>query len=462
MDRPLPQPPSHAPRPRIPRRPLLALAAVAAAVAAVLPPALGAQEGPPPDTAEAAVADTARQGGRVRVYLDCPRWACDFDYVREQIPYVDWVRRRQAADLHVLVTEEDTGGGGSRFTLDIIGRGEFEGSDRRLRYASGPTATEAAEREGLTRRLALGLMPYVARTAAADRIRISFEGSAGPGPEAGSEREDGWDHWVFRTRVGGFLSGESRRRNLSLSGSVSADRTTRALKVDLGLNGSLRESRFQVSDTSTFTSVRRSGGMEALVVKSVGPHWSVGGRGSLRSSTFLNQDRALRLGPAIEYSLYPYDEANRRQLTALYSVSTASFAYDTLTVLGQTAETRLQETLNVSLDLQQPWGEVGLSAEGSHYFHDIERYALTLSGDVELQVVEGLSLNFGGRASRVQDQIYLPASEATEEEVLVGERALETDFDYFLRFGFSYTFGSVYSNVVNQRFDSIDGGQRFF
>jgi hypothetical protein len=52
----------------------------------------------------------------------------------------------------------------------------------------------------------------------------------------------------------------------------------------------------------------------------------------------------------------------------------------------------------------------------------------------------------------VRDQISLRAGGASDEEVLTRQRQLATNFDYSASVGLSYTFGSVYSDVVNTRF----------
>ena len=43
---------------------------------------------------------------------------------------------------------------------------------------------------------------------------------------------------------------------------------------------------------------------------------------------------------------------------------------------------------------------------------------------------------------------------ASLEEVLLQRRQLETTYNYFFQVGFSYSFGSIFSNVVNPRFGS--------
>jgi hypothetical protein len=48
------------------------------------------------------------------VFLDCGR--CDEEYMHTEITYVNWVRDPAFADVHVLVTNESTGSGGTQFT----------------------------------------------------------------------------------------------------------------------------------------------------------------------------------------------------------------------------------------------------------------------------------------------------------------------------------------------------------
>src|SRR5687768_12388797 len=143
---------------------LLAVMSIAAA------PAVTAQE--PAATSRA-----------IRVFLDCED--CDFDHLRREIRFVDYVRQPADAELHVLVTSQQTGAGGDRFTFFFIGQGRFAGRQDTLAVSVAPDVTDAEERDALTNTLAVGLVPYAARTELAAGLRIGF-GVAG----AADERED--------------------------------------------------------------------------------------------------------------------------------------------------------------------------------------------------------------------------------------------------------------------------------
>lgn len=81
-----------------------------------------------------------------------------------------------------------------------------------------------------------------------------------------------------------------------------------------------------------------------------------------------------------------------------------------------------------------------------------------LYGDLGIQLFRGLTLDLSGSASRIRDQINLPAGRATAEEILLLRRELQTDFQYFLSVGLGFTFGSIFSNVVNPRLNNPSGG----
>jgi hypothetical protein len=58
----------------------------------------------------------------------------------------------------------------------------------------------------------------------------------------------------------------------------------------------------------------------------------------------------------------------------------------------------------------------------------------------------------------VHNQLSIPKGDYSIEDVLLERAELETQFTYFASIGLSYSFGSIYNNVVNSRFGG--GGNR--
>lgn len=153
----------------------------------------------------------------------------------------------------------------------------------------------------------------------------------------------------------------------------------------------------------------------------------------------------------MEYSYWDYAETQRRSLTFAYTVGPRSVDYVERTIFGETSETGFDHSRDIDLRLNQPWGSVRSSLEGSHYFHDIERYRIELFSRLSVRLFRGLSLNLSGSVERINDQLSLPSGDASLEEILLQRRELATDYEVQGRVSLSYTFGSIYNNVVNTR-----------
>ncbi len=95
-------------------------------------------------------------------------------HLRRAITFVDYVRDRGVADLHVLVTTQSTGGGGSAWVVKFIGLQRFLGLDRTLTFTTSPTATSDERRREFGRIFKLGLVAYAADTPVASKLDVTF------------------------------------------------------------------------------------------------------------------------------------------------------------------------------------------------------------------------------------------------------------------------------------------------
>jgi hypothetical protein len=81
------------------------------------------------------------------IYLDCRR--CDFDLIRTDMTFVNYVRDPELADIHVFVTDEETGGGSREYQFTFIGKRDFEGSEHTLKHVIDRDATLDERRNAL-------------------------------------------------------------------------------------------------------------------------------------------------------------------------------------------------------------------------------------------------------------------------------------------------------------------------
>lgn len=394
----------------------------------------------------------ASQQRAFALFLDCSGFYCEPDFYRTDIAFVDHVRERTAADVHVLVTRERTGGGGNAFVLAFYGQRRFAGVNDTLQVSTPQGATEDEQRNALSRAVKLGLARYLARTAQGGRATLAV--AEAPATDTLTvTTDDPWKAWVFRLGLNVNASRERDYASNYLFGSLNAGRVTEAMKTNLRVYENYNDQGF-VIDGENITSVRRDFGGAAQQVWSIAPHWSAGARASAGSSSFLNQHLYANGGPALEYDVYPYKESTRHVLTFLYSVGVKHFRYEDTTVYFKTRETMPYEALTMNLAQKQKWGSLSLEVTGTHQLNDLGKSRLTFYPQADVRLIKGLNLNLFGNYTVLHDQIYLPKGNLTREEVLLRQGQAATAYTAFLYMGISYTFGSVLNNVVNPRFSS--------
>ena len=400
------------------------------------------QTGPTP--APAAPAPPAQ----LKVFLDCEN--CFSDYLRTEVEFVDYVRDRTEAEIHVLVTVAATASGGREHTLGFIGRGRFDGVSETLTTVTESSATEDTIRRQLATSLRAGLLRYLTR----DRVPpgLSLDVTLGSEQQRPAVTGDRWNNWVFSLQGSAAFEGEESSRSRELGASVSADRITPDWKITFGLEIEHEHEEFDLDEDEPVLADRRERDFNWLIVKALGEHWSLGARGEVESSTFENTKLALAAAPAVEFNFFPYSEYTRRQLRAQYAVGVRHFRYYEETLFGKLEETRPGHELSLTLEQRERWGSIETSVEWWQYLHDLSKSNLEAVGEISLRVARGFSVSAQANVSRIRDQLSIPARGATEEEILLRLRRLQSGYEYGLSLNLTYTFGSIFSSIVNPRF----------
>lgn len=403
------------------------------------------------------VAPDTVQNTAIRAYLDCNEWGCDRDYLVTEMKWVNWMRERLDAEIHLLVTSAATGSGGNRYTVVAIGQKQYAGRADTLSWTSNSNDSDDLRRKGLLRVISQLLLPYAARTPLAPRLSVSFAAPSGSGAPATAAR-DKWNFWTYSISANGFANGEKRQSFGNYFSNVNANRTTDTWKIRINGSFSYDQSSFSFSDGTEYSTLQRSFGLSSMAVKSLNAHWSVGGKADAERSDYYNTNMNATAGPALEWDYYPYDQFSRRKLTVLYSVGVQHYAYRETTIYNKDRETRPLQFLAVGLSKRQPWGSANVSLSGSQFLNELKYYNASINGGVDVRVGKGFSVNLSGNVSRVRDQLYLPRGEATDQDIIARQQALSTNFRYFVFAGMRYQFGSMFNSVVNQRFGALGGG----
>ncbi len=433
------------------RRPLLTalagIAMVGGALATALAgaPAIGAQQPPAPAVE------------RLRVFLDCRTGGCDRDYLIEQMPFVALTQDRADAEVHVLITDLQTGAGGSQLTFELIGLGRFAARVDTMVTAIPPNTTSDARRREVARIMKLGLVPFAVRTAAIADLEVAMrERDDDERPAALAGLDDPWNFWLFDLDLNGDLGAESNERDYELSLDFSADRVTEEAKTGVSLDWEYSGRWVRLAADSTRTSALREASFEAYHIKSLGDHWSAGGSGGLALDEFRNQKLRGELNLAVEYSFLPYRLATQKQLVLIGLVGMRHYEYLEETLYERLKETRPVVNLVLSGESQRPWGSADASLSYLQYLHDGSKHSLSLDASTNIRITRGLSVNLSAFGSKINDQLYIPLADIDPDDILDEQRALATAYRVGMSVGLSFTFGSIYNTIVNPRFDRID------
>jgi hypothetical protein len=326
-----------------------------------------------------------------------------------------------------------------------------------LKFNAGPDETADEIRQKSVNTLKMGLMRYIARTPLSKYMKISFTE-----PLKSTVSTDKWDIWVFRSSIYGYLQGEQTRKEQYLSGSLSANRITEEWKINISSSYSQDDSKYIVTDSlgnqQTYFGANTSKYFRLLMVKSLNDHWSAGGTFRLGSSSYSNERFYLVMMPGIEYDLFPYSESTRRQLRILYSAGYDYEAYTDTTIYNKMKEGLWMHSITAAYQVVQKWGNINLTMGYSNYLHDWSKNNLSASIMLELRIAKGLSISLYGSAAAIHDQLSLVKENIPLDQILLQRKQLATQFQYFTSFGLTYTFGSIYNNVVNPRFGNSGGG----
>lgn len=385
-------------------------------------------------------------------FFDCD--FCDQAFYRQQINYVNFVRDRHLADIYSMLTVNRNGGGGNEFKLFFMGQNKFKGQNDTLIFKSEPNAPEADLREGILGIMKKGLLKYLIQT---DLInKITYDVQMDQKELTPDKVKDKWNFWTFNINANLNGGGNSYQSNLNMNNNVSANRTTQKMRTETGGWYSLNKQKFIINDSTTVNGLQSNIGGYHFLAFSVGKHFALGQYATYFQSTQQNLKNSTSYYPAIEYNVFDYEEASRRQLRFIYRAGVRYQDYFETTIYDRKSEMYYLHSFVVQWSQIEKWGSMNLSAGTWHYFNYPKSYNASIYPSINFNPLKGLRIGLWCGFSMVNDQFFIRKSDASESEILLNQIQLKTDYNYNYGFNVNYTFGSKYNNVINVRFDLSD------
>jgi hypothetical protein len=326
--------------------------------------------------------------------------------------------------------------------LILRGLNNFSNMQDTIRYFNNPTTTDDERRQILLKNLKLGLIRYVMQSPAADNLEINFkENKKDADNQASSPKKDPWNYWQFSFGSSGFFNGDQNYSSQNINMNVSANRETEKSRFGLDFTNNINRQKITVSPDEKVNIKTDEQGMDLRYAVKVTEHWAYGCNGNFIRSVFSNIDARFFCAPRLEYSILPYKRFNNERITIQYSIGAEYSQYGDTTLYFKTKELLMKHRLGINSSFTKPWGSINIGAGW--------------------RVFKGLQFGVGGNFEFIRDQISLPKSGASRDDVLTRRRLIASNFSYFMGVGFSYRFGSIYNSQVNPTFKGLNYSLNF-
>ncbi len=396
--------------------------------------------------------DSTKQDQTVpKVFMICD--FCDMDYYKNEIAHLVFVRDQRLADFTVLFRVIRTGSGGDEYTLEFSGKNGYEGITVQEKFNATPNMSQSNIREGLLATLNRGSLHYLIHSPLAANIEYEVKG-LNNGQPADSIR-DKWNLWIFNINTNLFGSGQEYTSNLSLGANFSANRTSEKNLFETGFWYNKNSSVFKIEGQDPIRYTILEYGVYSQDAVTLGKHWALGYNSAVYAATVSNLRSNLIIAPTVEYNIYPYSEATKRQFRFNYQVGIRQSNYVDPSYRNHMSDLFLSQFFNIRYRLVKNWGNIGMGVGLLHLYDTENYYNLNFSPSISWNILKGLNFNIQGSYSIVRDQYFLKLDDATSTEIITGQTQLKSAYNFFLSMGINYSFGSIYNNVVNVRFQGI-------
>ncbi|MDG2332162.1 MAG: hypothetical protein P8M05_11280 [Flavobacteriales bacterium] len=384
------------------------------------------------------------QNGAPKIFIDC--FFCDIKYMKQNMPYFNYVRDRKFADVHIMGFRQLTGSGGWEESFEFIGLNNFNGMIDTLITIIGPNTTSEEKRISETKLFKLGIIRFAAKTPISDDFSIIYNA-----PVEQKTSTDSWKNWVFEISGNGWIGGSDVYKSTYLWSYFNVEKVSPKFRFEFNISADYNETKQELSD-QTFTSILKGQDLNSEAVWSISDHWSWGIFGQAQTSIYNNYTMNCDVKPGIEYNLFPYSESTKKQLRISYRIGLGYNKYNETTIFNINEELIPIHRLSVAHRIREKWGNVNVGVWANQYLHNTNLYSLRIFSNLNLRIIKGLNFNISGNFGITQDQISLSKSGLSDEQILAGQGQRATNYTFNTNLGLSYTFGSIFNSIVNPRF----------
>ena len=383
------------------------------------------------------------QNEKIKIFLSC---RCDDDYLKQNTLFFDYVRDMDLSDIDVFVFEITNASGGRNYSFNFKGKNKFN-KEYEISTTIPQNTSFNKARESLLDTYKLGMASILSNTDYQNQVEVNFNMN-NLYPE--KQTKDKWKNWVFEVFGSFNLENEQSINEEEFNLGFDIDRVTEKwrFRSDFELDRSIK---FFSGGDQSYSSERESFYSSGSLVKSISSHFSTGIFSSYTKDTFRNLDSQIYISPALEYNFIPYNQVLTREVTLAYKLGYNIYNYIEETIYEFEDQKIFNHSLTLNLRFREKWGSIYSYLVASQFLDLPEQNRLTINNNLNIRIIKGLSMRISAYFRFIRDQINLPKGEASVEDLLLRQRQISTNFQNRISMGFSYTFGSIFNNIVNQR-----------
>lgn len=391
------------------------------------------------------------QTNKPSLFINCSK-ECYQDFLRTELSYFDFVRDRFEADIQILIIEQEQSNGGKQFTLQFKGAKNWQNLNDTLIINLNQAATPDDIRVKIAQNINIYLLRIVPINSIPEDALVQF-----PKRETNQidSIKDKWNFWVFAPGVEGWADGGTSNRWAGLKSDFTVRRINSKSKF-IAKPYYNYFSSFIKLDSARLTGKAIDYGINLLYVKSINQHWSTGAIIQYAYNSFLNISNSIKAAPVIEYNIFPFSMNTSKQFRIAYQVGINGFTYIDSTVYDLMHEVRPYHRLTLNIEYNRPWGSIMAGVYHNAYIDNLRQNRTGFNSNFAIRLFEGFALTFEGEGFYMNDQISLLKKALPNEAYYLGSQQLPADFNYEINFGIRFTFGSIYNNIVNPRFNNIE------